>query len=192
MKYFLCYLSVLVFTTTGEAQQKDVYYWYKGEKQALEIKEDKWFLLFDHQPEQQMISREIQVKEEQIVAPKKVYSPGDTVRYWTEVQAERREINLDTSVISYHAPYFYSETGKEVGLSHLFYVKLHDAEDIEQLEELAKKHQIEILNNNKFRPLWYTLACDRNSTGNALEMANLFFETGLFDAAEPDLMAPGV
>lgn len=32
------------------------------------------------------------------------------------------------------------------------------------------------------------LSCDKNSNGNALEMANLFYESGYFDSAEPDLM----
>jgi subtilisin family serine protease len=84
--------------------------------------------------------------------------------------------------------FFEGSRGEEVGLSHLFYVKLHSLQDAEQLEVLAKQHQVKILYNNKFRPLWYTLACDRNSTGNALALANLFYETGFFAAAEPDLM----
>jgi hypothetical protein len=40
-------------------------------------------------------------------------------------------------------------------------------------------------------PLWYTLSCTTESSGNALEMANLFFESDLFSAAEPDLMGDG-
>jgi subtilisin family serine protease len=37
-------------------------------------------------------------------------------------------------------------------------------------------------------PLWFTLSCLKESEGNALEMANSFFETNLFSAANPNLM----
>jgi hypothetical protein len=37
-------------------------------------------------------------------------------------------------------------------------------------------------------PLWYTLSCSKNSTGNALEMANLFYESKLFSVTEVDFL----
>lgn len=40
---------------------------------------------------------------------------------------------------------------------------------------------------NEFMPLWYTLSCDNESAGDALQMANEFYESGLFEFAEPDL-----
>jgi hypothetical protein len=47
---------------------------------------------------------------------------------------------------------------------------------------------VEIVGNNGFMPLWYTLSCSKNSKGNALEMANTFYETGFFsNVAEGDL-----
>ncbi len=41
-------------------------------------------------------------------------------------------------------------------------------------------------------PLWFTLSCKRMSKGNALEMANYFYETGNFAYAEPDLMIDNI
>lgn len=37
-------------------------------------------------------------------------------------------------------------------------------------------------------PLWFTLSCSKESSGNALEMANLFYESNLFEASEPEFM----
>jgi len=37
-------------------------------------------------------------------------------------------------------------------------------------------------------PLWYTLSCSKNSAGNALEMANLFYESNLFSAIDIDFL----
>lgn len=67
-------------------------------------------------------------------------------------------------------------------------MKLKGEHDFKVLEDLAKESKVEIVGNDSFMPLWYVLSCDKNSKGNALEMANLFYETGKFMAAQPDLM----
>ena len=35
---------------------------------------------------------------------------------------------------------------------------------------------------------WYTLTADKNSLGDAMKMANFFYETELFKASEPDII----
>ena len=55
--------------------------------------------------------------------------------------------------------------------------------------ELASINKVDIIGNNEYMPLWYTLSCSKESTGNALELANKFYETNLFEASEPDLMS---
>lgn len=67
-------------------------------------------------------------------------------------------------------------------------MRLFKAEDIDKLKDFAKENNVEILGRNIFMPLWYTLSCTKYSKGNALEMANAFYESGIFRAAEPDLM----
>lgn len=37
---------------------------------------------------------------------------------------------------------------------------------------------VTLLGNNEYLPLWYTLSCTNESLGNALEMANKFYEDG--------------
>lgn len=112
---------------------------------------------------------------------------------------EKKEKGNTDSLIAYlsdHAlyisPFYLTLKGKEVGLSHLFYVKLYKADDIGLLEDFAAKNKVEILGKNKFMPLWYTLSCTKHSKGNALEMANLFYESSKFRSAEPDLMIEGL
>lgn len=58
------------------------------------------------------------------------------------------------------------------------------------MKEKALEKSVEILGNNQHRPLWFTLACSNKSAGNAMEMANYYYETGLFVNAEPDIMIP--
>src|SRR5690606_34399987 len=48
-------------------------------------------------------------------------------------------------------------------------------------------YQVDIINQNQFMPLWYTLRCNKNTTDHSLAIANQFYETGWFSIAEPDL-----
>lgn len=88
----------------------------------------------------------------------------------------------------YTAPFFIAGNQEIVGLSHLFYVKVLTMEDTVLLKGMAAQNQVEILGNNPLRPLWFTLACSNQSVGNALDMSNTFYESGLFAYAEPDIM----
>ncbi|MEW6508889.1 MAG: S8 family serine peptidase [Bacteroidota bacterium] len=193
MKRFLFLLIVTCLASVNFAQEGKYYYWYKGEKQALQLKDNKWFLLFSQKPDRVILSKELQIDKDRIDEIKRIkksdaITPNEIDHYWTIVSAAMTEINLTKPFILYRTPFFYSKSGKEVGLSHLFYVKLYKSDDHQLLVELAQKNGVRIVGHNKFMPLWYTLSCNSNSKGNALEMANFFFETGYFSASQPDLM----
>lgn len=53
---------------------------------------------------------------------------------------------------------------------------------------MASDNRITIIGNNEHMPLWYTLACTNEYSGNTLEMANRFYESGKFAAAEPNFL----
>jgi len=193
MKRFLFLFIFIWLASSNFAQEDKYYYWYKGEKQPLLLNNNRWFLVFDEKPDKVTLSNELQIEIDRIDEIKKVHNrdmhnPRINDQYWTVVRSDGIEINLTTYLVSYYAPFFYLKSGEEVGLSHLFYVKLRKAEDLELLEKFADKNGASIIRRNKFMPLWYTLSCSRNSKGNAMELANLFFESGLFSASQPDIM----
>lgn len=86
-------------------------------------------------------------------------------------------------------PVYITNDNKELVITHLVYVKLIDSTDFQLLENIAANNNIEILGRNKFMPLWYTLSCNKNSTGNALEISELLYQTGLFATVQPDFLA---
>ena len=47
---------------------------------------------------------------------------------------------------------------------------------------------IEVLGHNKFMPLWFTLSVTSTKKLNALNYANILYETGLFESTEPAFM----
>jgi len=67
----------------------------------------------------------------------------------------------------------------------LFYVKLYKTSDITLLDSIANSNNVSILGNDSDMPLIYTMECSNQSTGNALDMANLFYESTYFEHSTP-------
>ena len=104
----------------------------------------------------------------------------------TEYQDIIQQLSKDDNIVKVMPTYIVS--GQKLGVSNNFYVKLFKEEDRNKLFDLAEKYSIEVLGYNEFMPLWFTLACGRESFLNPIEAANSFYETGLFESAEPELL----
>ena len=125
---------------------------------------------------------------------KSVKNQGVSKRFYTEASFSKTYSDKEYKNLleSYNnitniqaAPAFLTKEGKKMGLSNKFYVKLKKQEDLNDLLEKAKELKVEILGRDKFMPLWFTLVVTKGSNKNALELANLFHETGIFEASEP-------
>lgn len=175
------------------------YYWYKNQKVFLEKIPNKKYLVIEGIKDGAELKQKLNFPNAKVhkfdntsvfasIKPYKQNTKNE--KKWAVVENQNIgnvKLAANKNVI-YEAPFYNTSEKKEAGLSHLFYVKLLKADDVNKLEELAVKNNVEILGNNKFMSLWFTLSCSKNSKGNALEMANLFYESGLFAASEPDLM----
>lgn len=175
------------------------YYWYQGEKIFLRQKATKQYVLF-HAEKEPVVARTVRMTEDNQYVSKdfkltcvKAISKATKAKNlkWCIVQngnARMKELGKSSDIV-YSAPFYENiDNGGDFGISHLFYVKLKTKEDKDLLIDLASKLRVEILGNNEYMPLWYTLSCDMGSAGNSLQMANAFYESGLFEAAEPDFM----
>lgn len=192
MKKLLMILVSILFIQEIFAQE--TYYWYNGNKINLQTISSKRFVLVNNAPDTIVVKNQIinngyiaeSFKGFQIntVIPFKSTIPDK--KYWTIIETNNNTFNLSDSNILYSAPFFLTQDSGLIALSHLFYVKLKTSEDINRLENMANANNIKILGNNKYLPLLYTLSCSKESQGNALEMANLFYESGLFDFTDPD------
>ncbi len=83
--------------------------------------------------------------------------------------------------------------GEEIGekcinsYSSVFYVKVVDENDLTDLNSIIQETNAILVHQNEFMPKWFTLRADKNSNGDALQMANYFYETNLFEHSEPDI-----
>lgn len=197
MKRLLLILWLLTAIFTVSYGQNSFYY-YQDNKIPLEEIKEKKFILFDNTilKETQavsllgsQVSRIDTFVRDNILGGLKKRPNVEEEASWALV---RLKADMDLSSvknISYTGSFYKTKEGKEVALTHLIYVKLKKEESIQELEALAKKHKFRILGNNNFMPLWYLIDCSNAPNENAITLANLLYETGLFSASEPDLMS---
>ncbi len=182
-------LLLIIF---GSGYAQDTYYWRNNQKQSLHTSYNYVYVLTNNSEDTIQIAKQLEEMGVQCLPFEKVsvgihgYESGC---YWSVVFLNDKK-GISIANAQYTAPFFYTEKEELVGLSHLFYVRLHNLEDTIVLKKKAFEKGVKILGNNRYRPLWFTLACSSQSSGNAMEMANYFYETGHFANAEPDIMIP--
>lgn len=85
-------------------------------------------------------------------------------------------------------PYFQDGKTMEIGLSEFFVVRIDANHDLRQLQRMAASTRTHLVARDPYMANWYILACDAQSQGNAMEMAEHFLKVGQFSAAQPDLL----
>lgn len=177
---------------------QDNYYWANGQKYALELSNEDQYVLFKGN-NRELVAQNLRISPQEILTLERLTFTKTIVNrrlntfideanlYWGFVSRKLDKENINSSEIIYAAP-SYRFNGNLVRLSNFFYVKLKQEQDVKILEKLADENGVTIIGNNSFMPLWFILSCDKNSKGTALEMANLFYESGNFSNSEPDLM----
>ena len=78
-----------------------------------------------------------------------------------------------------------SSDWREHVTTNRFLVKLKSASDYALLVQYANTYNVESVTACSL-PLWYILSCSENTIYDALTLANLFFESASFAAAEPE------
>jgi hypothetical protein len=175
------------------------YYWLGDEKIPLQKMDNKFYVMYDSANEEKL---EAEFERLGItITDKKAYLDDfqcsikgfDAEKFAgiksATIQGDYEKIAPLLSLTVYWAPYYKTDIG-EGRLTNRFSIRLKQDADLAQLEKLAKEHGVEILGENEYGG-WYELACSNLSTGNSLEMANLFYETGQFESVSYDLGARG-
>ncbi len=86
---------------------------------------------------------------------------------------------------------FSTQGYENVGLTGKFFVEFKAGTQLSDVEKLAEENFVKILGEDEVLKGWYTLTCTESTVGNALEMANLFYESGLFKESAPDFTGAG-
>jgi hypothetical protein len=167
------------------------YYLYRGEKIPLQKMDEKFHVVF-HPADANKVRGEL-TRAGATLGNMEVKTSDDTENFtgYTTAIIEGKHENVVAALshARYWSPYYKFENGEEMYLSDMFTVIMKPETTLSQLEELAKEYSVKMIGIDKDTPTWYDFACTNLSKGNALEMANLFYESGLFENAFPDFVA---
>ncbi len=209
LKIILSLIFLLIISASYGQKNTRYFYYYKGEKLFLELNTEvisvttndnstnsfnapsqKASKVIEDHTRSSLITTDAEAKSRQQI--KTHYLEIISNKSKTEIQYlnEVTALNKKTNVVL-ASPSFKDAEGKTIGLSNNFSVKLKSEEDVNILYKKVKQFNLEVLGQNKYLPLWYTVSCTKNSKSNALVLANLFYETGLFEYVEPAFMIHG-
>lgn len=202
---YSCDYSSVDTTNTAKASLGDklidtgeTYYWFKGEKVFLKPCANKTYIVLRGKKELQKAAaagslRNYKFHDVNMVKYAETNSgthPEKEELSWTIVDLSQGQVKRSVTAnnIYYSSPLYTTESGSEIGISHLFYVKMADESQISKIEELASKYNVKVIGRDKYLPLWCTLSCSIESHGNTLEIMKLLHDCGEFEAVEPDIM----
>lgn len=198
-------MMILVLWTSTALMSQQYHYYYRGAQVPLSLNTDYAYLLLDGIQSQAALQGMVGDAKVNVFAK---YDPANSLdrmgktststRHWAEIQfagnlSEEAYLQRLAQLkrlpgILYTGPYFSKGPDAKIGLSDLFLVKLKSVADEEILRAMAADAGAEIIGRNRYLPLWFTLTVGPKGKGNAMELANQFFESKRFTAVEPDLM----
>lgn len=194
-------LLLMIFSTACEKEQaewSDDYYWSGKDKISLQRMTGKFYVAFDPINEEKLTAElaknGVSLTDVKGWSKKTPYGVDLTESglqllqdYKTAtIEADYGKIESALSHTLNWTPYYKRmDNDRELRLEFLFYVQLKPGTNMDQLEELAKENAVTVVGADKFLEGWYYLACTNLSKGNALEMANFFYESGLFTNSSP-------
>ncbi|MBO5628563.1 MAG: S8 family serine peptidase [Aeriscardovia sp.] len=189
-------MNELKDVVSTSSQANECYYWFHGDKKIIKETTKKRFLLFDtgvKEFKESNLCNKLEKELQEISFPGMEYVDYNEldqkrIKYLVVDEEKFKQIQQDGLRGVVYFSNFYTSSSDEFGISHLFYVKLKKESDVEKLQKIAKDNNVSIIGYNKYLPLWYTLSCSTKSKGNAIQMANKFYEVGDFEASEPDVM----
>ena len=184
-KHYMMILFIISCSIQTIAQTD--FYYYKDKKIPLIVNEDKVCV---------SIPKDKGKASERILANVKILNKIEDEAFETLIitQSDFEKLaskdfwkeNTRSVIISLS---YFTENKKEVFTGPYLYVKLKKEEDKDLLASYAEKYRLRIVRNSSLMPLWYVLALTLDCDKNALECANILWESGKFAASEPDLCA---
>jgi subtilisin family serine protease len=213
LQYILTGLLLLLMALGGYGQTSSEYfYYYNGTKFMLQVDYKTVAVSIEgDEGAARAVIASLSNTQQKAAEPREDYTRGTLVTidnsaasrkglktFYTELSSTTAASRVDYAAqiatlrrmpgVIMASPCFVGSSGQRMGLSNNFYVKLKNPKDADLLYEQAKQQGIEVMGHNEFMPLWFTLSCGRGTKLNALQAANLFYETRLFESTEPAFM----
>ena len=164
------------------AQQQKMFYYYKGDSLLLNVNTQHFLVYADANK----VSKELFEKEYRVTEWIEDGSNGIV-----EAQINIPNENYDSVINILKAKDYIVDIEPVIGdsemvnTSRLFYVKLYNTQDYPLLNSLASRTGTEIRREVPFCENWYELRVNKNSIGNSIDMANMFWKSQNFADIDP-------
>ena len=153
------------------------YYWYEGSKILLERGNQEYIVYND--------ALLLKSDKEKVIESGDLSYPEMVNLKWGITKPD--VVLEDVEHVLYRTPSYKNSEDNNIFITHRFYVKLKENEDLSVLQKMAEKYNAKIEQDVNL-PSWHILSCGLPSAFNALELANIFYETELFAASEPEFI----
>lgn len=193
---FLAMISLTLYSCEifDNGPNEKAYYWFGAEKIALKVNYKKQFILVEN------VENETELKQflGGLCDISRIDVFGEIIRdstlesrniHFAKIRSNCYNRLSAIEEVYYVGPYFKTRD-LDLGLGYSFSVYLKNAQDSVLLDSMIAATNVRIIKEAKldFMPLLYSIACSKESDGNALEMANYFYETGFFEFSEPSFV----
>ena len=189
-KYISIFILFLSFSLHAQQPEKDFYY-YKGEKIFLSEKSDKILVKIAHEADKQSLWALIKADEtvnsdalDEELNLHILLKAKEGMSFTIETLLKYRE-NPNVKSAQFMLEY---EKNLLIGLMDEFIIKLKTTTKFEQLQNLIAEHRCVVVRENTFVKNQYVISVSKQSELNAMQMANLFYETALFEFSKPNFV----
>jgi subtilisin family serine protease len=180
-------LSILLLCVNIQIYAQSPYYYYKGQKVDLTV--DKSCLNIIANDNISQISKTqlqtIDIEIDDTISVRKIAKVKFTTTLSEEEYVEKINTLKQTANIKHVMPYFKRENADPISISDVFYVKLKNREDTVLLKQVALQKGVRIEKQVPYMPFWYIMSLQNSISGNTLDVANFFYETGYFEDIDP-------
>lgn len=194
---FCCIILLLCLQTNIQAQNSIRYYYYKGQKINLQVDSTSFGVITKDTAQIKSLMNSTHCSCDVFVP----FSDKGDYSFFSIIHSnnclgdfqftDSLGLKLASIPFTTTTTCFKRNNKKTKGLTNRFYVQLYDMGDTIQLKNYAVAHNVNLLYAMTHMPDWFVLSCPYNSSFDALDMANLFFESSLFASAEPEFVFKG-
>ncbi|MBS1550976.1 MAG: S8 family serine peptidase [Bacteroidetes bacterium] len=190
------FLTILLITLlSGTAVPKD-YYFYKGKRIDLKPREDKISIILNKETFSELSVREnfrsiLKTGDKLTKITNKIYLLTFKLPETQDEILNRIKLVMDqTSIVKSSAKVYYG-TSKKVTmlLSDRINLRLRNSRDKEKLFSLNILNNCSVAGNSKDERN-FTIKTNDNITSDILDLADKYFNSGLFEYSEPDFIYP--
>ncbi|HET6243812.1 MAG: S8 family serine peptidase [Bacteroidetes bacterium] len=197
MKNLILIISIFLLAHNVSGQNQPFYY-YQGEKIFLKERPDKILVKLSKEANKTRLLNLIQTDGVVQISSKE--KTKETIGPFIVLETKSKNALPAIALTKYKnspdvasaLPMLEYKDGKLQGLTDEFILKIKTESSFEQLQNLVKEKGCTIIKENEFVQNQFLISVSKSSSLNSLQLANLFYETGLFEFAEPDFFRENI